>query len=51
MVQVGTAAYDAEKWCHPTTVTLAGTELPECFDAAVSTFSDGYQLTMAVTVG
>jgi hypothetical protein len=51
MVQVGTAAYDAEAWCHPTTVTLAGTELPEGVDAAVSTFSDGYQLTMAVTVG
>merc|ERR1711957_127184 len=51
MVQVGTMAFDAEAWCHPATVAIAGMTLAKDAPAAVSEFSDGYQLTLTVTAG
>jgi len=51
MVQVGTAAFAADAWCHPTTVAISGTTLAKDAPQAVSDFTDGYQLTMTVTAG
>ena len=44
-------AFDAEAWCHPATVAIAGMTLAKDAPAAVSEFSDGYQLTLTVTAG
>jgi len=51
MVQVGTTAFDAAAWCHPTTVSLQGTMLAADAPQAVMDFTDGYQMTMTVTAG
>ena len=51
MVQVGTTAFDAAAWCHPSTVTLTGTMLAMDAPAAISSFSDGYMATITVTAG
>jgi len=51
MVQVGTTEFNAEAWCHPTTVALQGTMLAMDSPQAVMDFTDGYQMTMTVTAG
>jgi hypothetical protein len=51
MVQVGTNAFDAAAWCHPSTVTLTGTMLAMDAPQAIMDFSDGYMATIAVTAG
>jgi len=51
MVQVGTAAFAEDDWCHSTTVTITGVTLADSMDHTVSEFSDGYQLTLALTMG
>jgi hypothetical protein len=49
MTQVGTVAFAADAWCHPTTVALMGMPMPT--DALVADFTDGYMLSMTVTAG
>ena len=51
MVQVGTTAFAADAWCHPTTVTLTGTMLAMDAPQAIMDFSDGYMATISVTAG
>jgi hypothetical protein len=50
MTQIGTMAFDAEKFCFPTTLTLTGTELPKDAPEALSAYTDGYKAEMLITI-
>ena len=47
MVQIGTAAFDAEKWCQPTTMNLMGGAAPK----DMAKYTDGYKAQMEMTWG
>ena len=48
MVQIGTAAFDAEKWCHSTTVNLMGSK---AVPKALAKYTDGYKAQVEMTFG
>ena len=47
MVQIGTAEFDAEKWCQPTTMNLMGGAAPK----DMAKYTDGYKAQMEMTWG
>ena len=51
MVQVGTMAYDAEKFCPSTTVALMGSTLPKDAPDSLKAYTDGYMVDMKMTMG
>ena len=67
MVQVGTAKFNADKFCNLTTVTIAGTlrdwdekfigdysstkKMIEEYSSNIARYSDGYTLKMEITAG